>query len=119
MDDHDITKLAAVAKGSQKQGGASTAEEGRGPHVALSVRLKRKDPDRQFHIGERVPYILMANSNKLQVNRPILTQFSHPIEYNQIYQRPLLYSRLDRCNIRVLFCDCKNKDCTTSLLLAG
>lgn len=66
VDDNDITKLAAATKGSHKHVGASTAEEGRGPHVALSVRLKRKDPDRQFHIGERVPYVLMANSNKLQ-----------------------------------------------------
>lgn len=74
VDDHDITKLAAVTKVSHKHVGAATAEEGRGPHVALSVRLKRKDPDRQFHIGERVPYILMANSNKLQVNRVILTR---------------------------------------------
>jgi hypothetical protein len=71
VDDNDITKLAAATKGSHKHVGASTAEEGRGPHVALSVRLKRKDPDRQFHIGERVPYVLMANSNKLQVNQPI------------------------------------------------
>lgn len=68
MDDHDITKLVEKTKSSHKHVGASTAEEGRGPHVALSVRLKRKNPDRQFHIGERIPYVLMANSSKLQVN---------------------------------------------------
>lgn len=67
VDDHDIARLAAVTRSPQKQTSASTAEEGRGPHVALSVRLKRKDPDRQFHIGERIPYVLMANSSKLQV----------------------------------------------------
>ncbi|XP_073396343.1 DNA polymerase delta catalytic subunit isoform X5 [Physcomitrium patens] len=67
VDDHDITKLVEKTKSSHKHVGASTAEEGRGPHVALSVRLKRKNPDRQFHIGERIPYVLMANSSKLQI----------------------------------------------------
>lgn len=79
VDDHDIAKLAAVTRSPRKQTGASTAEEGRGPHVALSVRLKRKDPDRQFHIGERISYILMANSSKLQVNYVKFDQFRNDI----------------------------------------
>ncbi|MCO5600345.1 hypothetical protein L7F22_054456 [Adiantum nelumboides] len=67
VDDHDISRLASATKSPKKEaGGAATAEEGRGPHVALAVRLKRNDPERQFHIGERIQYVLVKNSSKLQ-----------------------------------------------------
>ncbi|KAI5084309.1 hypothetical protein GOP47_0000478 [Adiantum capillus-veneris] len=67
VDDHDISRLASAIKSPKKEsGGAATAEEGRGPHVALAVRLKRNDPERQFHIGERIPYVLVNNSSRLQ-----------------------------------------------------
>jgi hypothetical protein len=35
--------------------------------VSLAVRLKRRDGDRQFHIGERIPYVLVSGRGKLQV----------------------------------------------------
>lgn len=67
VDDHDISRLASSMKSPKKDlGGASTAEKGRGPHVALAVRLKRSDPERQFHIGERIQYVLVKNFSKLQ-----------------------------------------------------
>ncbi|KAH7314892.1 hypothetical protein KP509_21G026000 [Ceratopteris richardii] len=67
VDDHDISRLASSSKSLRKEvGGGATAEEGRGPHVALAVRLKKNDPDRQFHIGERIPYVLVNNLSKLQ-----------------------------------------------------
>lgn len=64
--------LSDAAGGSSKgpngqREGPATAEEGRGPHVSLAVRLKRRDGDRQFHIGERIPYVLVSGRGKLQV----------------------------------------------------
>jgi hypothetical protein len=107
VDDHDISRLAAVTRSPQKQTSASTAEEGRGPHVALSVRLKRKDPDRQFHIGERIPYVLMANSSKLQVFSILLSTNStmhvcRGIGWWTVYSDPNLhtYSRLSSTRYR-------------------
>ncbi|KAJ7556163.1 hypothetical protein O6H91_05G071800 [Diphasiastrum complanatum] len=67
VDGQDIARLAAATKSPKKDSGSAlTAEEGRGPHVSLAIRMKRQDPDRQFHIGERIPYVLVANSSKLQ-----------------------------------------------------
>eukprot|EP00854_Cymbomonas_tetramitiformis_P003232 gene3232-4076_t len=36
------------------------AAELRGPHVHLAVRLRAQDPGREFVLGERIPYVLMA-----------------------------------------------------------
>ncbi|GAQ79724.1 DNA polymerase catalytic subunit [Klebsormidium nitens] len=69
VNDEDITRVAAgtPSKGpSGQREGPATAEEGRGPHVSLAVRLKRRDGDRQFHIGERIPYVLVSGRGKLQ-----------------------------------------------------
>ncbi|CAI7931541.1 unnamed protein product, partial [Closterium sp. NIES-54] len=59
---------ATAGGGAGREGaGPATAEEGRGPHVALAARLKARDPDRRFLIGERIPYILLDNGARLQV----------------------------------------------------
>lgn len=36
----------------------------RGPHVALAVRLMQRDPGRTFVLGERLPYVLLAGTEK-------------------------------------------------------
>lgn len=66
--DADVCTAGTPSKGpSGQREGPATAEEGRGPHVSLAVRLKRRDGDRQFHIGERIPYVLVSGRGKLQV----------------------------------------------------
>jgi DNA polymerase elongation subunit (family B) len=67
VDNNDICRLANSKSPKKDGGSSSTAEEGRGPHVALAIRLKRRDPDREFHIGERIQYVLVKNSSKMQV----------------------------------------------------
>ncbi|GIL72478.1 hypothetical protein Vretifemale_2820 [Volvox reticuliferus] len=41
-------------------GGAASAEDVRGPHAALAVRLSHRDPGRRFLLGERLSYVLLA-----------------------------------------------------------
>ncbi|CAI5468264.1 unnamed protein product [Closterium sp. Yama58-4] len=59
-------EAAAVGGARREGGGPATAEEGRGPHVALAARLKARDPDRRFLIGERIPYVLLDSGSRLQ-----------------------------------------------------
>lgn len=61
---------SSAVSGPSSGSSASTAEEGRGPHVSLAARLKQRDPDRRFQLGERVPYVLLDNNSRLQVRRP-------------------------------------------------
>jgi hypothetical protein len=68
MESSPFIAAGGSSKGPNGQReGPATAEEGRGPHVSLAVRLKRRDGDRQFHIGERIPYVLVSGRGKLQV----------------------------------------------------
>lgn len=41
--------------------------EVRGPHAALAVRLQKEDPGREFVLGERVPYVLLAGHKQNQM----------------------------------------------------
>lgn len=43
----------------------SKGEEIRGPHAALAVKIKERDPGRSFVLGERLQYVLLAG-RKLQ-----------------------------------------------------
>lgn len=67
VDESDISRMALNPKSTTKK----KADEGRGPHVSLAVRLKRKDPDRTFHIGERIPFVLLRDRVELQVYKKI------------------------------------------------
>lgn len=62
----------AASSGGRKGGGSASVggsnvpeEEVRGPHAALAVRLRQRDPDRTFVLGERLQYVLLAGP-KLQ-----------------------------------------------------
>jgi len=41
---------------------AGDAEDVRGPHASLAVRLAQRDPDRAFVLGERLNYVLLLGA---------------------------------------------------------
>ncbi|CAI7876645.1 unnamed protein product [Closterium sp. NIES-53] len=89
---------ATAGGGAGREGaGPATAEEGRGPHVALAARLKARDPDRRFLIGERIPYILLDNGARLQdgmAEEPLLALLSQLPPNAAVYARNKLQKPL-------------------------
>ena len=56
---------AAAAAAAQQQGGSGGGgDEVRGPHASLAVRLARRDAGREFVLGERLPYVLLAGARR-------------------------------------------------------
>lgn len=41
----------------------------RGPHARLAIRLQRRDPGREFVLGQRIQYVLLPGE-RLQVRIP-------------------------------------------------
>lgn len=41
-------------------GGAGEAEDVKGPHTNLAVRLSKRDPNKKWLLGERLSYVLLT-----------------------------------------------------------
>ncbi|CAI5973996.1 unnamed protein product [Closterium sp. NIES-65] len=100
---------AAAGGGAGREGaGPATAEEGRGPHVALAARLKARDPDRRFLIGERIPYILLDNGARLQddmAEEPLLALLSQLPPNAAVYARNKLQKPLSSGSRAAAICN--------------
>jgi hypothetical protein len=62
-DDDPPAPPAAGARGGPGAGAAGAPpEDVKGPHANLAVRISQRDPDRNFVLGERLPYVLLAGA---------------------------------------------------------
>lgn len=64
-DDDEGAKPSAGAAAAAAGGGAD-AEDVRGPHTNLAVRLSRRDPNKKWLLGERLSYVLLTGTDAVE-----------------------------------------------------
>lgn len=59
-DDEATGSQSAAAAASAGGGGGGGADDVKGPHASLAVRLSQRDPDKKWLLGERLSYVLLT-----------------------------------------------------------